>query len=701
MYRKIYLLTLILICLSAGPVFSQQTKAVNDTINLVPGYPKTVNLLINDSFPPGDSVFITGGTSIGGGVIKATWHQGGYYTYLAENRGIGNLLLGKYKLHNATTGDTSTAQLVFRIWDHSYETLDINDVSALFSCSGNHFYAPFSNDYGPRFIVPKGSGKSSIFNSSFWIGGLDEVNVLHSAFDKYRQGPVVGYPGKNPDFYAGPVMDSVNYSANMDTTWSYIWNLKKSDIEYHKAHWQDPGYLPVYDILTWPGNGDPALGQLAELAPFHDQNNDGIYNPYDGDYPWIRGDQALFFIFNDDRGPHKESLGNKMKVEIHGMAYAFNLPGDSAFSKTIFLNYKIYNRSARVYHDTWLGVFTDIDLGYPQDDYMMCDVERGSYIGYNGPPKDGNGETNAYGDQPPAVAITLLAGPLMPPSGADRPKVDNQGNPLCDESVNGTGFGDGIPDNERLGLTTLMFPTSSNSGYPGFMTPGYDFQYYNFMKAIFLDSTHLTYGGIGHEGNGAYGPDCRFLYPGLTDSLHWGSGCQEPLGPVNWTERSAGINPHDISGIASAGPVTFSPGEYLELDVAYTWARDYDPSDTTRSIGKLGEMIDIIRNGFQMNELPGGGSFLGTNDGGSLPGTDMKIYPNPASARVTVGFGEILKEAADLRLINPSGNTVAIFRAGCGVSSLSVDLSGYPEGLYFVTAVINRRVITGKVALIR
>jgi hypothetical protein len=61
----------------------------------------------------------------------------------------------------------------------------------------------------------------------------------------------------------------------------------------------------------------------------------------DGDYPLIRGDQALFFIFNDDRNVHSETQGNKLKAEIHGMAYVFDLPGDTAFNNTIFMNYKI------------------------------------------------------------------------------------------------------------------------------------------------------------------------------------------------------------------------------------------------------------------------------------------------------------------------------------------------------------------------
>jgi len=159
------------------------------------------------------------------------------------------------------------------------------------------------------------------------------------------------------DFWPGPVMDSSAYSIYQDSTWNYVWNLKKSEIDFHRAHWNTKDYTPIHDILTWPGNGNVTLGQAPQLAPYYDYNGDGKYNALDGDYPLIKGDQSLFLIYNDDRSIHKESEGNKMRLEVHAMAYAFDLPDDSAFKNTVFLNYKVFNRSNRTYHDTWIGSF--------------------------------------------------------------------------------------------------------------------------------------------------------------------------------------------------------------------------------------------------------------------------------------------------------------------------------------------------------
>ncbi|MEI7723976.1 MAG: T9SS type A sorting domain-containing protein [Bacteroidota bacterium] len=677
-------IVLILFLLSVQPLYSQTFKAVDDTIDMLPGFSKTVNLLANDIIPSGDSIRVSGGLGAGSGSVISTWHYQGMFTYLVPNRGVGQIIIGTYTLINVSSSQTSTGRMIFRIRDKSYDTVQINDVQALFTSSGYNFMLMLNRNFISGFIVPKGSGKSTIFANTLWIGGLDEQNTLHLAGERYRQGPNGASAGTRPDFYSGPVMDSANYSIYQDTTWNYVWNLKKTDIEYHKSHWNEAGYKPIHDILTWPGNGDVSLGQASQLAPFHDANGDGIYNPYEGDCPAIRGDQCLFFIFNDDRGNHLETGGKKLRAEIHGMAYAFNLPGDTAFSKTIFLNYKVFNRSSRTYHDVYMGTYTDMDIGYANDDYMQCDVNRGSVIGYNGKAIDGNGQANAYGAHPPAQSVTILAGPRMEPTGADRPHYDNLGHPLCNESINGTGFGDGIADNERLGMSTFTtFLNSSFSGTPIFMDdPTTPEQYYQYMQSIWMDSTRMVYGGIGHMGYGGYGPEAVYQYPGESDTLNWGCGCQPPNGQVNWTEVTARNLPHDRRSLGSTGPFAIHPGEMQELDIAFVWSRDYTSPDTLASVTKLRTAIDTIRKAFITNKLPGGGSFLGITEQPLSASTACIIYPNPASSAVTIDFETALTEQTRLDIYNSAGKWTGSYPFRKGSIKTSINVSGYQPGLY-------------------
>ncbi len=699
----LFIFPLTLLVLPVQPIHGQDFRAVNDTIDMLPGFSKTVNLLANDVIPTGDSVRVTGGFSAGGGSVISTWHYQGIFTYLVPNRGVGTLVTGTYTLINLSSAQSSTAQMVFRIRDFSYDTLKLNDVEAVFTVSGFHFMLPFNNWHPQGFFIPKGSGKTTVYANTFWIGGLDEQDSLHIAAERYRQGPNIAPAGTKPDFYAGPVMDSAGYSMDEDTTWNQVWNLDRSEIEYHKSHWNELGYKPVRDILTWPGNGNVSLGQAAMLAPFHDENGDGIYHPLEGDYPEIRGDQCLFFIFNDDRGPHLETTGNKLKAEIHGMGYAFDLPGDSAFSKTIFLNYKIFNRSARTYHDVFLGTYTDFDIGFWNDDYVQCDVERGSMIGYNGKAIDGTGQPEAYGAHPPAQAVAILAGPWLEPTGADRPRFDNGGHPLCNESVNGTGFGDGIADNERLGLST--FSVFSNSYYfppPGYMeSPQKAAQYYNYMKAVWMDGTPVIYGGNGHPSTGGYGPEARFIYPAESDTLNWGCGCRQPNGPVKWSEETAHNMPYDRICAGATGPFTFHPGDVQEIDIAFIWARDYTSDDTLASVTKLRSMIDTVRKAFVTNRLPGGGSFLGVDDGVQRNRLTCNIYPNPAGWSATIDFGVPLLAAATLMVTNSAGQTMESVPLPKGSVRKMMDVSRYPSGLYLFHLHGDDLDLVRKVAVIR
>ncbi|MCX6269668.1 MAG: T9SS C-terminal target domain-containing protein, partial [Bacteroidetes bacterium] len=343
-------------------------------------------------------------------------------------------------------------------------------------------------------------------------------------------------------------------------------------------------------ILTWPGNGNVALGQSAQLAPYYDLNNNGVYEPMLGDYPLIRGDQAVFFIQNDNRRLHSETTGDKLGVEIHGMAYAFDCQDDSALVYTTFLHYDVINRSNNTYHDTYFGTFTDTDLGYAWDDYVGCDVGRGSFYCYNGRNIDGSGKPDEYGAFPPAISTTVLGGPYLDPDNLDNPKTDTIGNQLCDLSINGLFFEDGIQDNERYGMSKFVYTTNCSSGPT--CDPSNAPDYYKIMRGLWKDSTHMMYGGNGHPNSGATGPDCSFMFPDLSDFCNWGTNGIQPIGyetgsggnGPSWTEANVSNLPDDRRGTISMGPFTFLPGATQELDIAFVWARQYTDSSATAVI---------------------------------------------------------------------------------------------------------------------
>lgn len=684
---------------------------VNDTVDITPGITVTVNILANDTIPPGDSVVIML-LSGGPGSVTFIAQTTGDVSISMNSSGYADYYVKRYKIKDVTLGLISdTANIVLRVHDHSSEYLDINNVSALFHASGLHFFRE-----NAAFEVPKGSGKTSLFSNSLWIGGNDANNLLHFAGERYRQG-TASPAGIKHDFWAGPISDSAGYNIAQDTIWNYVWKISKAEIDYHRSHFWEPDYTTPKNILGWPAHGNVALGQAPNLAPFSDRNANGKYEPLDGDYPEIRGDQALFFIYNDDRGYHAESTGEKLKVEIHGMAYAFDRPNDTAFKNTVFLHCKVINRSENTYTGTWFAVFADIDLGYANDDYVGSDPGRGMFYGYNGTPVDGTGQPYAYGANPPVQAVVILGGPTMDADGYDNPAF--RGSSLlgpsfggnCDivglngsiinmnwgpggvyeapflvrsEAINGLLFGDGIADNERLGMRRFVYHNNSNAGVPTYMTdPLYAPEYYQVMQGIWKDGTKMIYGGNGHPTAGGYGPECDFMFPGLSDTCYWGTNGQIPNGPVKWTEKTALNNPSDRRGTASTGPFIFGPGDVQEIDLAYAWVRNYSPDDTTGSLIKLNEVVDTIRSRFAENRIPGGAPFYGINDNKTEQKPELKIYPNPADKLLFVEIPGGHAEEIEISLISSTGKTVYL-KTFIAAKIHQVDLSGIPAGLYLL-----------------
>lgn len=413
----------------------------------------------------------------------------------------------------------------------------------------------------PTWEVPAGSGKCTIFQHALWFGGMDG-DSLHLAAMQFGLGKgTKNLEGK--DYWPGPLKttDATSDWNNL-VKYYYIWNLTRAEIDQFIANHDHEGYQIPNDILTWPAHGEGEYA--ANLAPFVDVNNDGCYNPTDGDYPDIKGDQCLFFIFNDGYAEHTESEGARIGLEVHAMVYAFDAPDDEALNNTVFTNYKFYNRSCNNYSDTYLGLWYDWDLGYARDDYVGCDVQRDACYVYNGDSYDGSGESGSYADNCPIQVAVVLAGP-----------TGNDGN--------------------RLGMSGFMY----HSNYSSVMgDPITALDYYYLLQSRWLDGNHLQYGGDGYPGHaGVVGPECNYMFPGASDPDNIGTSGIVPNDGYNtngkyWTEEEAGNQPEDRRGLATVGPFDLPAGSMRELDYASitVWK-----NDSQTAMERRGEFIDHIK----------------------------------------------------------------------------------------------------------
>jgi hypothetical protein len=470
--------------------------------------------------------------------------------------------------------------------------LDFNNVRARINTGGDMWWDLQGQ---AEYEVPKGSGKTSMFSASLWIGGVDVNNQLKVAALRYRQ---VGN-----DFWPGPL--TTDGTASIDGTvcqeYDKHYVITRAEVAAFKSWFADKTAYPDYKIpkiiLDWPAHGDVTKGQSFYLAPFFDYNSDGNYDPNSGDYPYydmendlcgrpdktmegngilvdqvLKGDKTLWWVFNDKGNIHTETGGSPIGLEIRAQAFAFAT--NDEINNMTFYTYEIINRSTFRLKDTYFSQWVDTDLGFADDDYVGCDVRRGLGYCYNGDDYDGSGQAWAYGDQPPAVGVDFFQGPYMDADGLDNPRFDQSGNQIVDESINGVNFGNGTIDDERFGMRRFVYHNNSNSGVPQYMhDPQTAAQYYNFLRGIWRDGTKMLYGGNAHISSGAYGPECDFMFPGDSDPWNWGTGGQVPNGIKFWTEVTANNQPQDRRFMQSAGPFTLEPGAVNYITVGIPWAR--------------------------------------------------------------------------------------------------------------------------------
>jgi hypothetical protein len=513
----------------------------------------------------------------------------------------------------------------------------INQVKAGINAGGDLFW----NTSVGQFEVPAGSGNHTIFAGNLWIGGLDGTNQLHVAGQTYRQ--------TGTDFFQGPVMSSGNYSQANDALWNLVWKINKTTIDSFILWTINPNQYPNYVVPTiiqnWPGNGNVNLGQTPQLLPYVDVDGDGIYNYTAGDYPCIKGDQAVFALFNDDRNTHTETGGAKLGIQVIAMLYGYRRVG-SPVDTTLFLEYQISNLSSNAYHDVYVGNWTDFDLGGPFDDYVGCDVTRALYYAYNG-----NAIDQSYGPNPPAQGVVYLNMPLAPI--ADN--VDNDQDGSIDEV------------GEQVSMNYFQ---TYNNDFTSTGNPINAANFYGYMTGEWLDASSVTYGGNGFQGS----TQARYMYPGNTDPNGFGTG---GIPQAAWDEVSAGNAFGDRRGIGSAGPFLLNAGATISLSYAYVYGRG--SNGPASSVIAMQAAADSARN-FYNTTLVNACNPTPTALGYLPKPAEISVFPNPANELLFVNVTS-KNATAQFAILDITGRVLKTETLTTS-SQQHISLNGLPAGIY-------------------
>ena len=476
---------------------------------------------------------------------------------------------------------------------------DYNNVRTIIYTGGDMWWDLQSN---PFYEVPKGSGKHALFAGAIWIGGTDVNGQLRVCAARYRNGQ---------DYYTGPLKaygpDRGNTTAEMCVKYDRHFPISKFEVETFRSWFRAnkehntellntvyANYTIPDNIKNWPAiNPEPDYSYY--LAPFWDENQDGYYNPEDGDYPFydldkivpcgttpdkrrprLYGDKTLWWVYNDRGNIHTESKGASIGMEIQAQYFAFAT--NDELNNMTFGNYALINRSTYTLQECYFGVWTDADLGDPWDDYVGTDVNRGLGYLYNGDEEDGDGNGHTYGKQPPAIGVDFFEGPYQDPDGKDNPSnwvldpvtgkkiLDCSRAPITEGSINGLNFEDSVPDDERWGMRRFLY---FNNGGCAQCDPQTAIEYYRYLRGYWKDGTRMTYGANGYGGS----TPADFMFPDDSDPCWWGTGGIQQSQTTTWTEKNVNNTPYDRRFVQSAGPFTLLPGATNDITVGMVWAR--------------------------------------------------------------------------------------------------------------------------------
>lgn len=404
----------------------------------------------------------------------------------------------------------------------SQAVLDINAVRCRLLAAGDLWW-----DFDrAKYEVPKSGdgsavGTHAIFAGAIWISGLDAAGNLKLAGQRFRQG--------TSDFYTGPLDNSGNITQATCNLWDKHFNVLGADISELQSKFGS-GTITQSDvpqsILLWPGKGNPYLVSRGydmnqNLAPFYDNDADGIYDPVKGDFPVIKNntqsyaDQMVFWVFNDKGNVHNETSSQPLGVQVNALAFAF-ATADEINSMT-FYTYDIVNKSGSTINETYMSQFVDTDLGCYNDDRVGCDTSRSLGVVYNGRTTDPDGcgtGVSGYGTEVPMLGLDYFEGP-----------IDTNG--------------------KELGLSSFNY---FNNGASGPQTdPTSAAQYRGYMKGLWKDGSFFSYGGNAYGGS----VPTKYCYPGDPSNATQWSECNQQTG--------AAIPYDDRRMLLTSGPFTFLP----------------------------------------------------------------------------------------------------------------------------------------------
>ena len=544
----------------------------------------------------------------------------------------------------------------------AYTTIHANNIKAGLLNAGDMFWDFNDAQFIPN-PTPGGPNPATIFAAGMWIGGVDPGGNLGLATVTYR-------PGGVTDYWAGPLDESGITDEFTCSNWDRFFRAKGADIKSFLDNLPDLVNNPssaiadYKDVMGWPGRGNPYFTDIwgfdlpftqQNLASFHDENQDGSYDPLQGDYPVVKLQgkpefvpaEIVWCVFNDQGGgaEHSNSHGNPLQIEVQLTVWAFNDPNQPVLNNTLFTAHKMINRNQYFVDSCFWGIWVDFDLGCYTDDYIGCAPDQDAFYAYNQDPVDGTSGTTCdggvatFGFNPPVQSATFLS----------------------------------------RSLDKFIYYNNAGVGNPFAATtdPNLPIEYYRYLTGRWRDGSPYTNGGSGYQ-SGSIPVD--YAFPDLPDD------------PNGWSMCTADLPFGDrrVMGIHKIGQ--FVPGQIEELVTAWTVHPGPElPCGLGTTLDDIADLHDLYADGFAGVQSP----LTAIPDIVEAP---ISIFPNPAANVVRLEYGDL--PVREIRLFSSDGKFVQTWNnIQSGQTVLNV--GGLSNGVYALQLLTERGVAVKKIAVLK
>lgn len=291
--------------------------------------------------------------------------------------------------------------------ESSDRRIDVNNINCFVTNKGS-FANDFANSNNSGLFFPKGTFKTAVYESGIWIGG--KAVGLPPGVSPYR----VAIAEYSQEFQPGVMTGPTTWADPADPAFTVYKVARWTGNPNDSAHVErDPvavGRDRTLDPLSHHSWSEYMSGAVPYGAPWKyydlpDPNNPGSTVQVPG--PDVKGDQMLWSVFNDaSPDVHINQLSAPLGVEIQNTTFAFDRQG--ALGNTIFVDYKVINKSTTSYDSCYVILWSDPDLGGAGDDLTGSDTTLSVGYIYNATNTD-----QIYAGQPPCVGYDYFQGPAV------------------------------------------------------------------------------------------------------------------------------------------------------------------------------------------------------------------------------------------------------------------------------------------------